>query len=96
MPPACLRRSFDSAARGGAKRALSPFPLPHPHTLTPHCRPNALPPPTPYARPPARLLTQVQPDLATDAECRACYRGLPLLTSAGPCTVQSVQGGSIR
>ena len=68
------------------RSALSPSPLP---SLTPTA---PLDPP----HHPIHACIQVQPDLATDAECRACYRGLPLLTSAGPCTVRSVQGGSIR
>lgn len=39
---------------------------------------------------------QVSPDLATNAERVACYRGTPLLTSAGPATVKSVAGGGIK
>lgn len=44
------------------------------------------------------LLTaaQVQPDLATNGERQACYRGVPLQTAAGPCMVASVVGGSIK
>lgn len=48
---------------------------------------------TPRLLPP---LAQVQPDLATNAECVACYKGLPLLTSAGPAIVRSVAGGGIK
>lgn len=39
---------------------------------------------------------QVSPDLATNEGCVACYRGSPLLTSAGPATVRSIAGGSIK
>lgn len=39
---------------------------------------------------------QVAPDLATSEQCVACYQGSPLLTSAGPATVKSIAGGSIR
>lgn len=39
---------------------------------------------------------QVAPDLATSDQCVASYRGSPLLTSAGPATVKSIAGGSIR
>ena len=48
--------------------------------------------PLPFCPP----LLQVQPDLASNEQCVACYRGVPLLTSAGPCTVKSIQGGSIK
>ena len=42
------------------------------------------------------LLLQVQPDLATNGERLACYKGSPLLTSAGPCSVRSIVGGGIK
>ena len=44
----------------------------------------------------AMVCPQVATELATSAECVACYRGSPLLTSAGPATVKSIAGGSIR
>jgi len=39
---------------------------------------------------------QIQPDLLTDADCVACYKGLPLRTAAGPCRVLTITGGSIK
>ena len=38
----------------------------------------------------------VCPDLQTNSDCVACYKGVPLQTQAGPCTVLSVVGGSIK
>ncbi|KAL4436391.1 hypothetical protein ABPG77_009953 [Micractinium sp. CCAP 211/92] len=46
--------------------------------------------------PKKKIFEAVAPDLATNEQCVACYRGSPLLTSAGPCTVKSVAGGSIK
>ncbi|KAI3430770.1 hypothetical protein D9Q98_009182 [Chlorella vulgaris] len=46
--------------------------------------------------PKKKVWEAVQPDLATNELRVACYRGLPLLTSAGPATVSSVAGGSIK
>lgn len=46
--------------------------------------------------PKKKVFEAVQPDLATSAERVACYKGVPLMTSAGPCTAPSVAGGSIR
>jgi len=46
--------------------------------------------------PKKRVFEAVQPDLATSAERVACYRGVPLATAQGPCTVPSIAGGSIR
>lgn len=34
--------------------------------------------------------------LATDASCVACYKGAPLETSSGACTVQSIANGPIK
>jgi methionyl-tRNA synthetase len=46
--------------------------------------------------PKKKVFETVQLDLATNAERVACYKGVPLLTSAGPCTAATVTGGSIR
>jgi methionyl-tRNA synthetase len=46
--------------------------------------------------PKKRIFEQVHPDFSTDGERRACYKGVPFATSAGPCTVRSVTGGSIK
>ena len=43
-----------------------------------------------------KVFEQIQPDLLTNAECVACYKGLPLRTQAGVCTVTSIVGGSIK
>ena len=45
---------------------------------------------------PACELVQVTPDLKTSAMKLACYKGIPLSTSKGPCTVHSIMGGSIK
>ncbi|KAK9825825.1 hypothetical protein WJX81_000084 [Elliptochloris bilobata] len=46
--------------------------------------------------PKKRVFEGVQPDLASNAARVACYRGIPLATAQGPCTVASIAGGSIR
>jgi methionyl-tRNA synthetase len=46
--------------------------------------------------PKKKIFEAVQPDLATNADRVACYRGVPLATAAGSCTAASVAGGSIR
>lgn len=46
--------------------------------------------------PKKKIWEQVQPELATDANLQACYKGIPLCTSTGPCKVTSVVGASIR
>eukprot|EP00887_Chlorella_sp_A99_P004349 scaffold15.g4349.t1 len=47
--------------------------------------------------PKRKVWEAVQPELATDGERHACYRGAPLRTAGGgACTVRSVVGGSIR
>lgn len=35
-------------------------------------------------------------NLATNAGCVACFNGVPLETSSGPCKVKSIANGSIR
>ena len=44
----------------------------------------------------AKVFETVATELASNQDCIACYRGVPLSTSQGPCTVKSVVGGSIR
>ena len=39
---------------------------------------------------------QMSPDLATNGERVACYKGVPLQTQAGVCTVLSIVGGGIK
>lgn len=46
--------------------------------------------------PKKKIWESVQPDLATNSDAMACYKGLPLKTSAGPCTVKSVRGATIK
>lgn len=53
-------------------------------------------PPDEQLAPKKKVWESVQPDLATNAERVACYKGQPLVTSAGACTAASVAGGSIR
>ena len=42
--------------------------------------------------PKKKVFEGVQQYLYTDEQLRACYRGKPLSTSAGPCTVNSIIG----
>lgn len=42
--------------------------------------------------PKKKVFEVVQKDLCTDEQLRACYRGIPLSTTAGPCTVKSIVG----
>lgn len=46
--------------------------------------------------PKKRVFETVQPDLVTDEQLRACFRGVALTTAAGPCTVKSLAGASIK
>lgn len=46
--------------------------------------------------PKKKVFEQVQPDLKTSDDLTACYKGVPLMTSAGPVKVASVAGGSIK
>jgi methionyl-tRNA synthetase len=46
--------------------------------------------------PKRKQFEQISPDLRTDAQRVACYRGVPLQTPAGPCTVPSIVGGGIK
>ena len=38
----------------------------------------------------------LQVDLQSNNELVACYKDIPLTTSAGVCTVKSIRGGAIR
>ena len=46
--------------------------------------------------PKKKVFEAVAPDLATNADRVACYRGVPLMTGGGPCTAATVAGGGIR
>lgn len=46
--------------------------------------------------PKKKVWETVQPDLHTDKELVACYKGVPFTTSAGVCKVISVHEGKIR
>ncbi len=46
--------------------------------------------------PKKKVFEQIQPDLLTNAESVACYKGLPLRTHSGVCKVSSIVGGSIK
>ncbi len=46
--------------------------------------------------PKKKQFEQIQPDLLTNADCLACYKGLPLKCKAGPCKVASIVGGGIK
>ncbi|KAK4852946.1 hypothetical protein QYF36_001397 [Acer negundo] len=46
--------------------------------------------------PKKKIWETVQVDLHTNTELVACYKDVPLTTSAGVCTVSSIQRGSIR
>ena len=46
--------------------------------------------------PKKKIFEAVAEDLRTDAARVATYKGVPLMTSAGPCTAASVAGGSVR
>lgn len=43
-----------------------------------------------------KIFEAVHPDFSTNDSLVACYRGLPLQTAAGPCTVQTVKGATIK
>ena len=45
---------------------------------------------------PAAVFEAVQPELATDSNGVAVYKGSPLATSAGPCKAQTIKGGTVR
>ncbi|KAL3147164.1 hypothetical protein ABBQ32_002671 [Trebouxia sp. C0010 RCD-2024] len=46
--------------------------------------------------PKKKIFEQVTPDLQTNSLKLACYKGIPLSTNKGPCTVRSIVGGSIK
>lgn len=46
--------------------------------------------------PKKKVFEQVQPDLKTSDGLLACYKGIPLMTSAGPVKVASVAGAGIK
>ncbi|KAL4517959.1 hypothetical protein Ndes2526A_g02325 [Nannochloris sp. 'desiccata'] len=46
--------------------------------------------------PKKKVWEAVQPDLKTDEERNACYKGAALRTESGMCTVKSIVGGSIK
>ena len=46
--------------------------------------------------PKKKVFEAVQPDLLTSEDLVACYRGQPLKTAEGVCTVRSIAGGTIR
>ncbi|KAK9918584.1 hypothetical protein WJX75_005162 [Coccomyxa subellipsoidea] len=46
--------------------------------------------------PKKKQFEQIQPDLLTNADCIACYKGLPLTSKAGLCRVASITGGKIK
>ncbi|KAI5654099.1 hypothetical protein M9H77_31286 [Catharanthus roseus] len=46
--------------------------------------------------PKKKVFETVQPDLWTNKELVACYKGVPFTTSAGVCKAASIQEGSIR
>jgi len=46
--------------------------------------------------PKKKVFEAVQPDLLTSEELVACYKGQPLRTPEGVCTVKSIAGGTIR
>jgi methionyl-tRNA synthetase len=46
--------------------------------------------------PKKKVWEAVQPDLKTDEQRNACYKGVSLRTESGVCTVKSIVGGSIK
>lgn len=46
--------------------------------------------------PKKKVWETLQLDLHSNTELIACYKDIPLTTSAGVCTVSSIRGGSIR
>ncbi|KAK9942897.1 hypothetical protein M0R45_008540 [Rubus argutus] len=46
--------------------------------------------------PKKKVWETLQVDLHSNSELTACYKDIPLTTSAGVCTVSSIRGGSIR
>lgn len=43
-----------------------------------------------------KIFEAVHPDFSTDGDRVACYRGKPLMTPGGACTVLSVVGATIK
>lgn len=43
-----------------------------------------------------KVWEQLQPDLSTNPEKFATWRGVPLMTSTGPCAVSSLVGAAIH
>jgi methionyl-tRNA synthetase len=53
-------------------------------------------PPDEQLNPKKKIFEAVAAELATDGARVACYRGVPLMTAAGPCLAPTVAGGAIR
>ena len=43
-----------------------------------------------------KVFDGVHPDFSTNGDRVACYKGVPLMTPSGACTVQSVVGATIK
>lgn len=43
-----------------------------------------------------KIFEAVAPDLVVNDSLQATYKGIPFMTSAGPCTVVSAKGGLIK
>ena len=43
-----------------------------------------------------KVFEAVHPDFSTNDALQACYRGKPLTTALGPCTVKTVKGATIK
>mmetsp|Transcript_9696 Transcript_9696/g.29473 ORF Transcript_9696/g.29473 Transcript_9696/m.29473 type:complete len:336 (-) Transcript_9696:935-1942(-) len=46
--------------------------------------------------PKKQIFEKIAPDLKTNDECVAIWRGVPFMTEQGPCKVKSVKGGGIK
>lgn len=43
-----------------------------------------------------KVFEAVHPDFSTNDALQACYKGKPLMTAQGPCTVKTVRGATIK
>jgi len=53
-------------------------------------------PEQPFLNPKKKTFEMLQPDFSTNADLVATYKGVPWMTSAGPCKVASLVGASIK
>ncbi len=90
-------------AAGGGRRAAGGAPRGAASSARDHCRLRQSPTPTPLQAKPLepnqlakkKVWEELAPGMRTAEDCTATYRGVPMLTSAGPVVAGSLGGARI-